>query len=118
MSTIAKPPTRIPPGGDLYRLTVDQYERMVGDGTIAEDDPVELLDGMLVRKMPKGPRHEVAVWMGRRRIESALPVGWHLRVEASVRIPDYDEPQPDISVVRGHWRRTTCGGIPVRGTSA
>lgn len=101
MSTFTKPPTRIPPPEDLYRLTVDQYERMVGDGTIAEDDPVELLDGFLVKKMPKGPRHEVGVWLGRRRIEGLLPAGWHLRVEASVRIPDYDEPQPDMAVVRG-----------------
>jgi len=102
MSTIATPPTRIPPAAGLYRLTVDQYERMVGDGTIAEDDRVELLDGILVKRMPKGPRHEVGVWLVRRRVEGLLPVGWHLRVEASVRIPDYDEPQPDIAVVRGH----------------
>jgi Uma2 family endonuclease len=101
MSTIALPPTRMPPAGDVYRLTVDQYERMVGDGTIAEDAPVELMDGILVKKMPMGPRHEVGVWLGRRRIEALLPVAWHLRVEASVRIPDYDEPQPDIAVVRG-----------------
>ena len=37
----------------------------------------------------------------RREIERALPAGWHLRVEGFVRIPDYNEPEPDLSVVRG-----------------
>jgi len=35
--------------GEVYRFTVDQYDRMVRDGTIDEDDPVELLDGIVVR---------------------------------------------------------------------
>ena len=102
MSTITATPLTTPSDpAEFYRLTVDQYERMVADGTIAEDDRVELLDGILVRTMPKGPRHETAVWRGRRRIEREVPDGWHVRSEASVRIPDYNEPQPDISVVRG-----------------
>ncbi len=94
MSTISDP-------AEFYRLTVDQYERRVADGTIAEDEPVELLDGILVKTMPKGPRHDTAVWRCRRRIEREIAEGWHVRSEASVRIPDYNEPQPDISVVRG-----------------
>jgi Uma2 family endonuclease len=102
MSTVTATPLAIPSDpAEFYRLTVDQYERMVADGTIAEDEPVELLDGILVRTMPKGPRHETAVWRARRRIEREVPEGWHVRSEASVRIPDYNEPQPDVSVVRG-----------------
>ena len=37
----------------------------------------------------------------RRRIEPALPPGWYLRLEGSLRIPDYNEPEPDLCVVRG-----------------
>jgi Uma2 family endonuclease len=104
MSTIAPTqsmPTTLPPPGDVYRFTTDQYERMVRDGTIAEDDPVELLDGIVVRKMPKGPRHDASSARCRRQIEPALQPGWHLRLEGSVRIPDYNEPEPDLCVVRG-----------------
>jgi Uma2 family endonuclease len=66
-----------------------------------EDDPVELLDGIVVRKMPKGPRDDASCARCRREIERALPSGWHLRVKGSVRIPDYSEPEPDHCVVRG-----------------
>ena len=50
----------LPPPAEVYRFTVHQYDRMVRDGTIGEDDPVELLDGIVVRKMPKGPRHDAS----------------------------------------------------------
>ena len=46
-------PTTHPPPAELYRLTVDQYDRMVRDGAIAEDDPVELLDGIVVGRCPR-----------------------------------------------------------------
>ena len=91
----------LPPPGEVYRFTTDQYDRMVRDGTIAEDDPVELLNGIVVRKMPKGPRHDASFARCRRQIEPFLAAGWYLRLEGSVRIPDYDEPEPDLCVVRG-----------------
>jgi Uma2 family endonuclease len=30
-----------------------------------------------------------------------LPPGWRLIIEAPVRIPDFDEPEPDLGIVRG-----------------
>ena len=30
-----------------------------------------------------------------------IPAGWHVRKEDPVRIPDYDEPEPDLAVARG-----------------
>ena len=47
----------LPSPANVYRITVDQYDRMVESGVLAEDDPVELLGGVLVRQMPKNPRH-------------------------------------------------------------
>ena len=32
-------------------ITVDEFERMVEDGTIGEDDPIELIEGRLVAKI-------------------------------------------------------------------
>jgi hypothetical protein len=34
----------------LYRFSVDQYHRMIAAGILTEDDPVELLEGLLVVK--------------------------------------------------------------------
>ena len=101
MSTITQLPMTLPSPGEVYRFTVDQYDRMVRDGTISEDDPVELLDGIVVRQMPKGPRHDASLARCRRQIERILPAGWYLRLEGSVRIPDYNEPETDLCVVRG-----------------
>ncbi len=83
-------------------ITVDEYERMIEDGTIGEDDPIELIEGRLVAKMTKKPDHMSSSGRARRAIESVLPSGWHARVEGPVRIPSRDsEPEPDLAVVRG-----------------
>ena len=59
MSTIVQPmPTTLPSAADVYRFTVEKYDQMVRNGTIDEDDPVELLDGIAVADLlprPTGP---------------------------------------------------------------
>ncbi len=83
-------------------ITVDEYEQMIEDGTIGEDDPIELIEGRLVAKMTKKPDHMSSSGRARRAIEIVLPLGWHARVEGPVRIPSRDsEPEPDLTVVRG-----------------
>jgi Uma2 family endonuclease len=104
MMTLTRPVLPLPKPADVYRLTVDQYDRMVEQGVLGEDDPVELLGGILVRKMPKKPGHVIATDDLRKQLERILPAGWHLRKDDPVRIPDYDEPEPDLAVVRGHSR--------------
>jgi len=90
MSTITKP------------ITVDEYDRMVEDGTIPEDGRVELIEGRLVEKAVKTPAHSTASERSQRAILRVLPAGWYIRQEQPVRIPDRDsEPEPDLSVVRG-----------------
>ena len=37
----------------MYRFTVEQHDRMVQDGTIGEDEPVELLDGIVAQRYPE-----------------------------------------------------------------
>ena len=37
----------------LYRLTVEQYHALAREGILTDDDPVELLEGLLVCKMTK-----------------------------------------------------------------
>jgi Uma2 family endonuclease len=84
----------------LYRMTVEEYEGLA-DAGILRDRRVELINGWLVKKMTTKPPHVVAVDAAREAIAGILPRGWWLRDEKPVRIPDFDEPEPDISVVRG-----------------
>jgi Uma2 family endonuclease len=91
----------LPPSTEVYRLTVDQYDRMVRDGTLEEDEPVELLDGILVIKMPKHAPHRVGVRKTVRALERVLPTGWHIAKEEALVIGPRSKPEPDAAVIRG-----------------
>ncbi|MFI5461085.1 MAG: Uma2 family endonuclease [Isosphaerales bacterium] len=81
-------------------MTVAEYEQLADIGVL-KDRKVELINGWLVRKTTTKPPHVVAVDATREAMASLLPPGWWLREEKPVRIPDFDEPEPDLSVVRG-----------------
>ncbi len=85
---------------DFYQMSVDEYERLA-DAEFLKDRRVELINGRLVRKITTKPPHVVAVDATRETIAGLLPPGRWLREERPVRIPDFDEPEADVSVV--HW---------------
>jgi Uma2 family endonuclease len=85
---------------ELYRINVSEYERLMALGAL-DDSGIELIDGYLVRKMGKNPPHVWSVDATEISLQTDLPVGWLIRRESPVRIPDFDEPEPDLAVVRG-----------------
>jgi Uma2 family endonuclease len=95
----ATPPTPTPAQAamELYRFTVDEYERMD-----FIDERVELINGYVVKKVSKNPKHPWTTKKVLKALERLLPPTWTSRQEAPVRIPDFDEPEPDVSVVRGN----------------
>jgi Uma2 family endonuclease len=88
----------------LYRITLEQYEAMVDSGAFTEHDRFHLINGCLVAKMTKKPPHVVACDLTRAAVDGLSLAGWITRVGDPVRIPDYNEPEPDIAVVRGMIR--------------
>ena len=82
----------------VYRISVAEYERMTG---ILAEARVELIDGYLVTKLSKNPPHSWATRSLLDRLAQMLPSGWMWRQGQPVRIPDHDEPEPDIAIVRG-----------------
>ncbi|WP_228061654.1 hypothetical protein [[Phormidium] sp. LEGE 05292] len=48
------------PSDMIWRLSVDRYHNMIKNGILTDEDPVELLEGWLVFKMPKNPPHRAA----------------------------------------------------------
>ena len=91
-------PTPLPGAPVLYRMTVDEYERI---GAMLDDPRVELIDGYLVKKMPRKPEHKWATKAALKTLDALLPPGWTSQKEEAVRIPAYDEPEPDIAIIRG-----------------
>ncbi len=88
----------------MRRFTVDEYHRMIHSGILKEDDPVELLEGWIVAKMPRNPPHDVAVALAQAALSAVLPPAWICRGQSAVTTAD-SEPEPDVAVVRGPIRR-------------
>lgn len=90
-----------PPVWDpLFRITVQQYHEMIDKGILGPEDNVELLEGLLVRKMPTNPPHSYVKTLILRWLVRMLPPTWFPHVQDPVTTSD-SEPEPDISVLRG-----------------
>lgn len=91
---------------EVVPLTVDQYHRMLETGILAEGEPIELLDGLLVPKdRGKGltikPFHRLVVSRLMRLAPRFEALGCHLQLQSPITIEPSHEPEPDGSVVRG-----------------
>ncbi len=93
-----------PPPFPIRRFTVDEYHRMISAGVLAEDDPVELLEGCVVPKMPHNPRHDATIDNVQETIRNKLPPGWRIRVQSAITTGD-SEPEPDLVIVPGPAQR-------------
>ena len=84
----------------LFPLSVECYHHLIGAGLLTEDDPVELVEGMLIQKMPKYSPHSTSNGKVRREIEPRLPHGWTFRGQEPLTLV-WGEPEPDGAVVVG-----------------
>jgi Uma2 family endonuclease len=96
---VSPPPSRRTP--PLHRITVVEYERIIELGALEDPSRVELIDGYMVDKMGKNAAHTYATKETLKALDRRLPAGWTSRKEEPVRLPTFDEPEPDIAIVRG-----------------
>ena len=89
------------PSPSPHRITVDEYERIIKAGALEDPSRVELIDGEMVDKMGKNAAHRWATKEVLKALEGRLPTGWTSQKEEPVRIPLYDEPEPDVAILRG-----------------
>ncbi len=91
-------------------LNVDQYHRMIALGILREGDPLELIDGILIRKdradaggdpMSHGPRHALSLKRLQRQFRPVEDWGFHLHCQLPVTLAVVQEPEPDLAIVRG-----------------
>jgi len=88
----------------IWRLGVDQYHAMIEAGILTADDAVELIEGLLVVKMPKKPAHRAATKLLRTILEQMVRAGWYVDSQEPITLSD-SEPEPDVVVVRGDTRQ-------------
>src|SRR6266446_6034755 len=82
----------------VHRMSVSDYHRAGEMGMLGED--VELLHGIVFKKMPKSALHELVAQKLMERLLEQAPKEFVVRPERPLTLPD-SEPEPDISVVRG-----------------
>jgi Uma2 family endonuclease len=100
-TTTFPPPGRsVPVALPLRRFTVDEYHRMIRDGYFADDEGVELLEGLIFEKMPRDAVHDAAVEIALALLQAGVPAGWRVRPQCAATTTD-SEPEPDLAVVRG-----------------
>jgi len=88
------------PFESLFRVSVSMYHEMIDAGILGEDDRVELLEGVLVKKMPKNASHRLAKMLLLKALERIMPSGWFISIEDPITMSE-SEPEPDLAVVRG-----------------
>jgi Uma2 family endonuclease len=81
------------------KITVSEYHRMVECGILAENERVELLDGMLVHMSPIGRPHRmvhalIVEYLNAKLGERAIVQGM-----SSIQLGTFSEPEPDVLVL-------------------
>jgi Uma2 family endonuclease len=82
------------------RFTADDYQRMGQVGILLPEDHVELIDGEVVTMSPIGPRHCAAVDRATRAFVIGAGEAAIVRIQGSVRLDFYTEPEPDVVLLR------------------
>ncbi len=80
----------------LRRISVKQYDVMIKNGVFDENDRVELLNGAIIEKMPKGTKHSSANDRAAKVFYRILGEKVIVRNQNPIWLDDYSEPEPDI----------------------
>lgn len=79
-----------------------RYDQWVQEGILSDEDPFELLENCLVKKMPRDPAHDGTIDLVSAAL-AGVPAGWFVRVQQALALAD-SRPEPDLAVVRGTRR--------------
>ncbi len=90
-----------PPIDRLYRLSLEEYHRLAEAGVLS-DSRVELIEGMLVKKMTKNTPHMIATAQVNAVFHEVKPAGWFVMIGDPISLQESgSEPEPDAKLVRG-----------------
>ncbi len=91
-----------PYGGleSIRKFTIDEYHELIRIGFFKEGEPIELLEGYLVLKMPRSPAHDHAIRAVAKRFYQLVPDAYTVSPQCAATLND-SEPEPDVAIARG-----------------
>jgi Uma2 family endonuclease len=81
-------------------FNVDEYYRMARAGVLKPDDRVELIEGEIIKMSPIGSPHAACVSRLDDLLRSLAKPKIMIRVQNPIRLSDFSEPVPDITLLR------------------
>lgn len=85
---------------DIRRLSLEEYHRLINMGFFAEDERVELIEGVLHRMSPRGPYHAEVLSRLVERFVICVHGRARVRGQDPITIPSTgSEPEPDLTLV-------------------
>jgi Uma2 family endonuclease len=97
-------PSFVPPADRLYRLSLEEYHRLAEAGVLS-DTRVELIEGLLVKKMTKHTPPIIATVLVDEVLQRLKPEGWFVTMGNPITLAESaSEPEPDAKLVRGSPR--------------
>ena len=85
----------------VRRWTREEYERAGAVGLFQPDEHLELIDGVIVRKMVQGALHVAGVRKTQTALQFVFNAGYDVRPQMPLALDPDGEPEPDIAVVHG-----------------
>ncbi len=80
----------------LRQITVEEYDLMIESGVFDENDHIELLNGVIIEKMPKGTKHSAATDRIVRVFYRHFGDDVFIRNQNPIWLDEFSEPEPDI----------------------
>ena len=99
----AKPNSSVSGNGQrtkTHRFTVKEYDAMIEHGILTTEDRVELLNGEIICKMPKGPKHASCNDDASDFFKEMLGTRVVVRSQNPLVLDEFSEPEPDLLLVR------------------
>ncbi len=97
MSTVLEAPQKVP---KLRLLSVEIYDSMIKNGILNENDNVELLNGAIIEKMPKGKKHAYFNDVISDFLKDNFGKNAIVRNQNPILLDDFSEPEPDVVLCR------------------
>lgn len=93
MSIVSEITKKVP---KIRPFSVEIYHSMIENGILTENDNVELLNGAIIEKMPKGNKHAYYNDLVSDFLRAKLSDKVVIRNQNPILLDDFSEPEPDI----------------------